>query len=445
MVTQGTLHTRDALAVQAQADALTAYMILAGEPSPPANNLRGQDLGGMTLTPGVYRFDSSAQLTGVLSLNNTGNPTGTFIFQIGSTLITASNSAVTLLGAADPNIFWQVGSSATLGTGTAFDGNILALASITLTTGANIPFGRALAINGAVTLDTNNVSASSPPSGRFWNGGANNLWSGMNWSPDATGATSSNLLSGTDVVFSVTGIQAHNEDTVLDVDETISSLTVNDPAAVTISGPHTLTITGTGVGSGITINSGAGLTTINSNLQLTGLSEGIKCYLISQDINQLKSRETGYGRDESITSNCHVQCAFPPNRLETAEHLSKLTGQTTIIKEQVTRSGRGFLATQVSTTMQEVQRPLLTPDECLRMPGPRKDEHDRIIEAGDMVVYCAGFPAIYGRQPLYFEDPTFAARAAIPPPKHSDPLSSLPAPDVQIRPPSSHNLTPEED
>ena len=119
---------------------------------------------------------------------------------------------------------------------------------------------------------------------------------------------------------------------------------------------------------------------------------GIKCYLISQDINQLKSRETGYGRDESITSNCHVQCAFPPNRLETAEHLSKLTGQTTIIKEQVTRSGRGFLATQVSTTMQEVQRPLLTPDECLRMPGPRKDEHDRITEAGDMVVYCAGFP-----------------------------------------------------
>ena len=94
---------------------------------------------------GVYRFDSSAQLTGVLSLNTAGNPTGTFIFQIGSTLITASNSAVTLLGAADPNIFWQVGSSATLGTGTAFDGNILAHSSITLTTVANIPFGKALA------------------------------------------------------------------------------------------------------------------------------------------------------------------------------------------------------------------------------------------------------------------------------------------------------------
>jgi type IV secretion system protein VirD4 len=75
--------------------------------------------------------------------------------------------------------------------------------------------------------------------------------------------------------------------------------------------------------------------------------------------------------------------------------------------------GRG-LGTQVSTTIQEVQRPLLTPDECQRMPGPQKDEYDRITAAGDMVIYCAGFPAIYGRQPLYFEDETFAARAAIP-------------------------------
>ena len=159
---------------------------------------------------------------------------------------------------------------------------------------------------------------------------------------------------------------------------------------------------------------------------------GIKCYLIAQDINQLKSRETGYGPDESITSNCHIQAAFPPNRLETAEHLSKLTGTTTIIKEQVTRSGRGFLGTQVSTTMQEVQRPLLTPDECQRMPGPQKDEHDRITAAGDMVIYCAGHPAIYGRQPLYFEDKTFVARAAIPAPTHSDSLSSLPVPEVKM-------------
>jgi Type IV secretory system Conjugative DNA transfer len=115
------------------------------------------------------------------------------------------------------------------------------------------------------------------------------------------------------------------------------------------------------------------------------LGYGIKCYLISQDINQLKSRESGYGPDETITSNCHVQTAFPPNRLETAEHLSKLTGQTTIVKEQVTRSGRG-LASQVSTTMHEVQRPLLTPDECLRMPGPQKTTVDMSeIKNGDPV------------------------------------------------------------
>jgi type IV secretion system protein VirD4 len=151
---------------------------------------------------------------------------------------------------------------------------------------------------------------------------------------------------------------------------------------------------------------------------------GIKCYLICQDINQLKSRETGYGHDESITSNCHVQNAYPPNRVETAEHLSKLTGQTTVAKEQITTSGRrtSALLGQVSRTIQEVQRPLLTPDECLRMPGPVKTDSGDIAEAGDMVVYVAGYPAIYGKQPLYFKDPIFQARAAIPAPKTCDKL-----------------------
>ena len=151
---------------------------------------------------------------------------------------------------------------------------------------------------------------------------------------------------------------------------------------------------------------------------------GIKCYLICQDINQLKSRETGYGHDESITSNCHVQSAFPPNRVETAEHLSKLTGQTTVAKEQITTSGRrtSALLGQVSRTIQEVQRPLLTPDECLRMPGPLKNAEGLIEKAGDMVVYVAGSPASYGVQPLFFKDPIFKARAAIPAPLQSDRL-----------------------
>lgn len=161
---------------------------------------------------------------------------------------------------------------------------------------------------------------------------------------------------------------------------------------------------------------------------------GIKFYLICQDINQLKSRETGYGPDETITSNCHVQNAYPPNRVETAEHLSKLTGQTTVIKAQITTSGRRTSAvlSQVSHTLQEVQRPLLTVDECLRMPGPRKDADGNIETAGDMVVYVAGFPAIYGRQMLYFQDPVFQARAAVPPPAISDKLTVPAGPRITL-------------
>ncbi|MGZ8181079.1 MAG: type IV secretory system conjugative DNA transfer family protein, partial [Methylobacter sp.] len=78
---------------------------------------------------------------------------------------------------------------------------------------------------------------------------------------------------------------------------------------------------------------------------------------------------------------------------------------------------------QVSRTMQEVQRPLLTPDECLRMPGPKKNADGEIEKPGDMVIYVAGYPAIYGKQPLYFKDPVFLARAAIPAPKFSDKLT----------------------
>jgi outer membrane autotransporter protein len=274
-VLSGTIHINDALAVQAHADAFTAYNKVKGETL--TSNLSGTNLGGLTLTPGVYRFNTSAQLTGLLKLNTGGNPNAVFHFQIGSTLTTGSGSAVMLLGlngASDPNIFWQVGSSATIGTGTVFDGNILALTSITLNTAASLT-GRALAINGAVTLDSNHVNGTSSliTTGAFWKGNASNLWSSANWSPDASGATSATLPSGADVVFSVTGVPPQNQNTVLDFNAIISSLTVNDPVPVTISGPHILSIFGTGVKRGITINSGAGLTTINSDLNLSGLSQ----------------------------------------------------------------------------------------------------------------------------------------------------------------------------
>ncbi|SFK88891.1 type IV secretion system protein VirD4 [Nitrosomonas aestuarii] len=154
---------------------------------------------------------------------------------------------------------------------------------------------------------------------------------------------------------------------------------------------------------------------------------GIKAYLICQDINQLKSRESGYGHDEAITSNCHIQTAFAPNRIETAEHLSKLTGQTTVIKEQITTSGRrsSMMHGHVTRTLQETQRALLTPDECMRLPGATKDASGRITKPGDMIIYVAGYPAIYGVQPLYFQDEVFAARAKVDPPLSSDRLTAF--------------------
>jgi hypothetical protein len=154
----GTIHAGDAVALQAQNDLTTAYNTIAGEAR--TATLTGQDLGGLTLTPGVYFFATSAQLTGTLTLDAQGNPDARFDFQIGSTLTTASNSSVRLINGADGcNVYWQVGSSATLGSDTEFEGNILALTSITLVTNAAIQDGRALARNGSVTLDTNNVTA----------------------------------------------------------------------------------------------------------------------------------------------------------------------------------------------------------------------------------------------------------------------------------------------
>jgi len=165
----GTIHAADAVALAAQNDIVTQYNALASAAC--TTDLTGQNLGGLTLTQGVYCFSTSAQLTGALTLNAQGNAAATFIFKTGSTLTSAAGSTVSLINGGNPcGVAWQIGSSATLGTTTSFIGNLIALTSITLNTGANIVGGRALARNGAVTLDTNNISfapctlAGTPPS-----------------------------------------------------------------------------------------------------------------------------------------------------------------------------------------------------------------------------------------------------------------------------------------
>jgi hypothetical protein len=151
----GVTDTTDATALGAESATTTAYLDAAGR---TPFTVAPSDLGGSTLTPGVYQSASSMSLTGTVTLNGGGNADAVFIFQAGSTLITASGSNVVLEnGAQACNVFWQVGSSATVGTTSNFSGTILALTSATLDTGATVN-GRVLARNGAVTLDDNTIS-----------------------------------------------------------------------------------------------------------------------------------------------------------------------------------------------------------------------------------------------------------------------------------------------
>jgi hypothetical protein len=155
------MHVADSVAAQAQIDLTTAYNDAAGR-TVGAITVAG-NLGGQTLTPGLYTSTSSLAISsGDLTLDAQGNANAVFIFQMASTLTTTVGRQVILTGGAQAaNVFWQVGSSATLGTGSVFKGNILALASITVTTGATVE-GRVLARTAAVTLDTNTITKPAP-------------------------------------------------------------------------------------------------------------------------------------------------------------------------------------------------------------------------------------------------------------------------------------------
>lgn len=184
-IVSGSIHSADTFAAQAQTELTTAYNAAAGAAStaPVAG-----DIGGQTLDAGVYTSTSTLGITGTLTLDGQNNPNAQFIFQIASGLTTATSSSVVLInGAQASNVFWQVGSSATLGTTSTFAGNILALASISLNTGATLQ-GRALASTGAVTLLSNTVNSSGTGGG----GGGN---------PPPTPAPASLILVTTGLLF----------------------------------------------------------------------------------------------------------------------------------------------------------------------------------------------------------------------------------------------------
>lgn len=158
-VVNGVVHAGDAAAQQAGADALAAFVALGGEL--PIQNLSGSDLGGLTLGPGVRNFNTSAQLTGILTLDAGGNSAARFDFLVGTTLTTAVASSIVLInGAQADNVYWRVGTSSTLGVGSLFSGTVLADQSITLNSGAGVS-GRVFALNGTATLDSNTISVPS--------------------------------------------------------------------------------------------------------------------------------------------------------------------------------------------------------------------------------------------------------------------------------------------
>ncbi|HSZ89786.1 MAG TPA: type IV secretory system conjugative DNA transfer family protein, partial [Acetobacteraceae bacterium] len=141
---------------------------------------------------------------------------------------------------------------------------------------------------------------------------------------------------------------------------------------------------------------------------------GIKAFLAAQNREQMFN---AYGANQSITGNCHVRIVYAPNEWETAEWISRMIGNTTIVKEDVTESGTRFGSLKnVSRTYHEVSRPLMTPDEIMDLKKPQTNGDAEIVESGEMVVFLAGERPIFGTQILYFLDPVFSERVKIDPP-----------------------------
>jgi hypothetical protein len=281
IVVGGSIHVADAVAAQAQTDLTTLYNRLAGTMC--NTDLTGQNLGGLTLTPGVYCFASSAQLTGTLTLDAQGHSNAVFIFKIGSTLTTASGSSVMLINnASSCGVSWLVGSSATLGTGASLPGSIVALTSITLNTSASVS-GRVLARSGAVTLDSNHVTVCS---------------SGLGLSPPtiskAFGAPSILLNAATSLSFTIANPN---------VGPSLSGVGFTDalPAGLVVATPNGLT--GSCGGGSITATAGS------SSVSLLGasLASSASCTF------SVNVKGTTLGMKNNVTSNVTSNEAGPGN------------------------------------------------------------------------------------------------------------------------------------
>ncbi|MGW7238346.1 ice-binding family protein [Streptomyces sp. NPDC054804] len=277
-VVNGTQHSADTVAQDAQTDLITAYNDAAGQPSDGA---LPPDAGGLTLVPGVYTASSTLGLTGTLTLDAKGDPNAVWVFQIGSGLTTASSSRVSLINGASPcNVFWKVGSSATLGTSTAFVGNILAMTSITVTTSATIE-GRALARNGAVTLDTNTITrpqcATGTTGGTTTAGTTGATTSGT--TGDTTAGTTGATTSGTtgDTTAGTTGATtagttgATTSGTTGDTTAGTTGATTSGTTGDTTAGTTGATTSGT---TGDTTTGGTGATTSGTTGDTTAGTTG---------------------------------------------------------------------------------------------------------------------------------------------------------------------------
>jgi Ice-binding-like len=254
-VTAGVVHAGDTEAAGAQSDLTIAYNDAAGRA--PIASIAG-DLGGLTVNPGVYNASSSIGLTGTLTLDAKGDPAAVFIFQIGSALTTASASDVSMINGAQPcNVFWQIGSSATLGTGSNFVGTILALTSISVTTGTTVE-GRALARNGQVSLDTNVFTepgcdtTPTTTTTTTTTGETTTTTTPVTTTTDETTTTTGETTTTTDETTTTTG---ETTTTTTPVSTTTDETTTTTGEATTTTGPGT---GGTGPGSGTGAGPGTG-------------------------------------------------------------------------------------------------------------------------------------------------------------------------------------------